>query len=374
MLFSGTIIPDMEDIRKQVEAIEEEIRKTPYHKGTEHHIGWLRARVARLKDRLIEGQAKKGGGGSGFAVKKFGDATVVLVGFPSVGKSTLLNKLTNAKSPVAEYAFTTVSVIPGMMKYKGADIQILDVPGLIEGASLGRGRGREVLSVVRSADLLLLIAEARKIEQFNRLKSELYLNGVRVNEELPEVVVKKTLSGGLHINSKLKQELDLETIKEVVKVLGLINAEIVIRERLSLERLVDAFAKNRVFVPALYVLNKIDLARDRVKDKQSLSLRDREEIAVSAEKELGLDELREAIREKLGLVRVYLRRPGQGVDFKEPVIVRVGDDLGDVARKVGGEFAEGKKFAKIWGPGARFPGQTVSLSTEVKDEIEVMFV
>lgn len=376
----------MSDIRKRIEAIqrqvsliEEEIRKTPYHKGTEHHIGLLRARLAKLKDQIIEHQAKRRGGGPGFAVKQHGDATVVLVGFPSVGKSTLLNALTNAKSPTAEYAFTTVTVIPGMMRYKGAAIQILDVPGLIEGAARGRGRGREVLSVVRSADLLLLIVEAGHEQDFRKIEEELYENGVRVNETPPNVVIKKQLRGGFKINSSLKQEFDKETIKSIAKEFGLTNAEITLKERLSIDRLVDAFAKNRAYVPALYVINKVDaIENKRFSDApiipSGIVNHQIRPLPISAEKRIGLEKLREAIWDRLGLVRVYLRRPDGTVDRDEPMIMREGQTLVDVAEKVGTEFAKSKKEAKIWGSGARFPGQRVSLMVEIRDGMEVMFL
>lgn len=180
----------MSDINEQILSIEKEIRETPYHKGTEHHIGILRARIARLKDKQIDAESRKGGGGGGgYSVKKQGDATIVLVGPPSAGKSTLINRLTNAQSKVAPYAFTTVSVIPGMMVYKNARIQILDVPGLIQGAEEGKGRGREVLSVVRGADLLVIISDAKRLSAFDTITAALERNGIRINKEKPKVLV-----------------------------------------------------------------------------------------------------------------------------------------------------------------------------------------
>lgn len=361
----------MEDIQKRIEEIEKEIRETPYHKATEHYIGKLRAKLAKLKDQVVERQGKKGGGSAGgFAVKQQGDATVVLVGFPSVGKSTLLNKLTNARSRVAPYEFTTVTVIPGMMEYKGARLQILDVPGLVAGAASGRGRGREVLSVIRGADILLLLAQVGSQEgEFERIEDELYKNGVRINKRAPGVSVKKTDRGGIEVRSSTKQDFDLGTVKEVAKEFGFSNAEVALQEKLSLDEVIDAFAKNRVYVPALYVVNKIDeVSKDGKVPKVSKG------IPISAEIGIGLEVLKQTIWEKLELVRVYLRRPAGNTDYKAPIITRQGQTLSGVLLKIGSDFAQNKASAKIWGPGAKYPGQDVSLSAPVQDEIEVMFV
>jgi small GTP-binding protein len=82
-------------------------------------------------------------------VSKSGDARIALVGFPSVGKSTFLSKITKTKSEIAAYSFTTLTAIPGVLEYGGAEIQILDLPGIIEGASEGKGRGRQVISAAK---------------------------------------------------------------------------------------------------------------------------------------------------------------------------------------------------------------------------------
>jgi small GTP-binding protein len=285
---------DLNEIEAKIAAIEKEMRETPYHKATEHHIGRMRAKLSKLTAKATS--IKKSGGGFGFAVKKFGDATVVLVGPPSVGKSTLLNKLTAANSRVAAWPFTTVTVVPGMFDYKGAQIQIFDLPGIIGGAAKGIGRGKEVLAVAKVADLMLLIVDNKTSGQLNSLLKEIR-----------------------------EAEIDLEP---------------------------------------LIVFNKMDLV-SRLEKKNGI-------IYISADKESGIEELKEAIWQGLGLLRIYLKPKNGRPDMEKPLIMERGSTVADVANKT---FPEDAEFEKIllWGKSALFPGQQVSMSHELKDEDVVSF-
>ncbi len=346
-------------IEEQIEKIEKEIRKTPYHKATEHHIGRLRAKLSKLRDQLYQESTRKAGG-EGFAIKKQGDATVVLIGFPSVGKSTLLNKLTNAKSKIAPYPFTTLTVIPGMMRYQGGLIQILDVPGLIVGAASGKGKGKQVLSVCRGADLLVLVTEIGKEEQLEQIKKELSQAGVRLDQKPAEIKIKKMNKGGLKIKGLDKtSKLNEKLIKEIAKEFRLVNAEIIIENDPGQEELIDALAGNRVYLPSLSLVNKIDLQDDFKKNKKF--------FYISAEKEKGLDELRQKIWEKLGLIRIYLRKQGE-IDRNEPLILKQGATTKEALRKIHQDLVEEVREVRLWGKSAQHPGQKISLSRNLRDE------
>jgi len=205
----------MSSIQEQIQEVEEEIRKTQYNKATSHHIGRLKAKIARMRDE-IEKKSSSKGGGEGYSVKKSGDGTVTLVGFPSVGKSTLLNKVTGAKSEVGAYEFTTLTVVPGVLEHKGATIQFLDVPGLVKGASSGRGRGKEVISVIRNSDMVIFLLDVFQPKHYEVLMDELYQAGIRVDEVPPDVSIKRKDRGGIEINSTIELDLNEETIKAVL--------------------------------------------------------------------------------------------------------------------------------------------------------------
>jgi len=358
-------------LEEEIREIEEEIASTPYNKSTESHIGRLKAKLAEKKEKL-ENQSSAGGG-TGYAVEKTGDATVALVGFPSVGKSTLLNALTNAESEVGSYEFTTLDVNPGMLQYNGANIQMLDVPGLIEGAADGRGGGQAVLSVVRTADLVVFVLSVFEIDQYARLYEELYNNKVRLDVEPPRVTVRKKHKDGIHVTSSADLDLEEETIKSVLRERGYVNADVNIGEQVDIDRLLDGVLDNREYLPSLVSVNKADLIEPDYLDTVHEQLRAHdidpdETIFISAEEEKGLDALKEAIWEELGLIRIYMDKPGRGVDYNEPLILREGDTIEDACEKLGGEFEDRFRFARVSGPSAKHDEQQVGMSHELADE------
>ena len=128
-------------------------------------MGLLRAKLAKLRTMAAEGEKKAGDGkGEGFDVSKHGSARIAMIGFPSVGKSSFLNLVTEQESEIAAYEFTTLTCIPGKLYINGAELQLLDLPGIIEGAADGKGRGRQVIAVGKSSDMILMILDASKGE------------------------------------------------------------------------------------------------------------------------------------------------------------------------------------------------------------------
>ena len=129
-------------IKDRINDIEAELKKTQKNKATEKHRCLLRARLAQLRTQIFNLEHKSTGKGEGYDVAKQGNARVAMIGFPSVGKSTMLNSLTETKSQVAAYEFTTLTCIPGIINYNDCQIQLLDLPGIIEGAAIGSGNGK----------------------------------------------------------------------------------------------------------------------------------------------------------------------------------------------------------------------------------------
>jgi len=138
----------------------------------------------------------------GFDVARTGVASVGFIGFPSVGKSTLMSKLTGQHSEAAAYEFTTLTTVPGQVIYNGAKIQMLDLPGIIQGAKDGKGRGRQVIAVAKTCNLIFIVLDVNKPLTDKRIiEQEMEGFGIRINKTPPNIVFRKKDKGGLNITS-----------------------------------------------------------------------------------------------------------------------------------------------------------------------------
>jgi small GTP-binding protein len=351
-------------LQQRIRDLETELSTTKYNKRTQNAVGLLKAKIATLREKF-EQKSKKGGPLYGFAVRKTGDATVCFLGYPSVGKSTLLNKLTNANSPVASYAFTTVTVIPGLMEYKKAKIQLLDIPGIIEGASIGSGRGREVLAIVRSSDLMVMIVDAMHPEQINILKKEIYNTGIRINQNEPDVKITRTPQGGVVIGNTVKlTHLNAETIRDILKEFRIMNASVLIRQDLTADQLIDVLRGNCRYCPCIIVANKSDL----MSHEEAVRLRKSCDLMISAINDTNLDLLRELIFQRLGFIRVFCKEVGKKPDLDAPVILQRSSTVEGLCLKLHKDFVSRFKIARVWGKSAKFPGQQLGLGHALLDQ------
>ena len=296
-------------VLQKIKDIEDEMARTQRNKATSFHLGTLKAKLAKLRRELLtptgKGGGAGGGAGEGFDVAKAGDSRVGLIGFPSVGKSTLLNKMTSTYSAVAAYEFTTLTCVPGVIQYKGSRIQLLDLPGIIEGAKDGKGRGRQVISVGRTCNMVIIVLDALKPVTHKRIiERELEGFGIRLNKEPPNISFKRKEKGGINITRTVPlTKLDDETIRAVLVEYKAMNADVSFRCDATVDELIDVIEGNRVYMPAIYVLNKIDqltIPELDVLDKIP------HYVPVSAHLEWNLDELIERIWTDLDLIRMFV--------------------------------------------------------------------
>jgi small GTP-binding protein len=249
---------------------------------------WVEGQLGetRMRSRVIHRDS--------IAVRREGVAQIAFVGPPNAGKSSLLQSLSNIQIKTGDYAFTTTRPVPALTRIRGVLVQLVEIPGLIEGASEDRGGGRALLGVLRGADGIVLCNDAaRPAAELDLIRRELELAGI----ELPVLVV-------------------ATKVDESPAPSGTLGVS---------------------------VLDDASVAR-----------------------------LREAIWELTGLVRVFLRKPGE--DDTEPLALDPPATVGDVADAIHHELAETCRGARVWGPSARFDGQRVGCEHVVADgdTIEVL--
>lgn len=286
--------------QERVMALQEMLSVIPKHKGTDKLRGQLRSKLSKLRE---ESQKKRsmGRGFYLFNVKKEGAAQIVLVGLPNTGKSTLLSRLTNASTEIAEYPFTTRVPVVGMMDFENIQIQLVDLPAVT--MELGEAW---FTNLARNADALLLMVDLGC-------------------EPLKQMEV-------------LLEKLDEAGVSPIGEGLASTPEE-----------------KN-----AVIACNKTDLSgiqgRQRVLEEEFGSRFPI--VSISAGMATGLETLKRRLFEILKIMRVYSKIPGKEPDRSQPFVLPEGSSVEQMASLVHKDFSKKLKFARVWGSG-RFSGQKV---------------
>lgn len=365
-------------IKKKLAELEAEYARTQKNKATEGHLGLVKAKIAKLKRDLIEGDSKGGGGGGGgrgFDVSKSGDTRVGFVGFPSVGKSTLLTKLTGTESLAAAYEFTTLTAVPGTMNYRGAKMQMLDLPGIIEGAKDGKGRGRQVISTARTCNMLLIVLDAMKSMTHKKLiERELDGFGIRLNQEPPDIVFRRKDRGGLNYQEIVPQShMSHETCVQILREYKCHNADVVLKEDITVDQFIDVVEGNRKYMPALYVMNKID---QLTIEELDIICQIPHHVVVSAAHGWNIDELMEKVWDYCNMLRIYTKPKGAIPDYTSPIILHAnGPTVEQFCNRIHKSIMEkGFKYAWVWGTSVKHQPQKCGKEHVLADEDVVQII
>lgn len=294
---------------EKIAALEEMLAVMPHHKGTDKLRAGLTRKIAQLKDN--EEKQARSKRGSIFSIDRQGAAQNILIGFPNVGKSTLLSRLTNASPEIADYPYTTAVPVLGMMEFEDIQIQIVDLPPL--GDEI---RKLPFYNLIRNADLILAVLDGSDdpVPELELLVSELEEGRVYLKTEGGEVPV-----GG-------------------------------------------------VLQKMLIVLNKCDggVAEELVASVASAAGVELPVVAISAEHGRGIEELKETVFRANEIIRIYTKIPGHKADMKDPYVMTTGSTIMDLATHIHHDFAENLQFARVWGS-SRFDGQPVQRDFVLRD-------
>lgn len=354
----------------KIKEIESEMARTQKNKATSGHLGLLKAKLAKLRRELLQPKSGSTNTEGGFDVSKAGVARIGFVGFPSVGKSTLMTKLTGVFSEVAAYEFTTLTTVPGVLEYNGAKLQILDLPGIIEGAKDGKGRGRQVLAVAKTCSLIVICLDVTKPLTHKRvIERELEASGIRINKQPPRIRINKRDRGGISVTGG---SLDTELVKNILHEFRISNAEVIIQGNPTIDELIDVAVGNRKYVPAIYVLNKIDAISI---EELEIIYRIPHAVPISAHHGWNFEGFLKKAWEYLDLIRVYAKPKGQGIDYDEPVVLRCARrSVEDFCNAIHREIIKKFKYAIVWGSSVKHEKQKVGKDHLLNDSDVVQII
>lgn len=299
---------------ERLEKLREMFRLLPKHKGTEKLQSDLKQKISRARDEIEASKSTGKRAGVGHRIPREGAGQVILVGPPNAGKSAILAALTGAKPEVAPYPFTTRAPYPGMMTWEDVRVQLVDLPPIAADYF-----EPWVPNVIRSADAALLVVDLASDDV----------------ADAADAVLARLASAQTELVGTLPYDVEDEVIQHVKTVM--------VANKLD----ADGAAE------------RLDVLREWFGPQFPL-------LAISAVRGEGLDALRRASYDLLGVMRIYTKIPGKPPDRTKPFTIPIGSTVLDLAREVHRDFEQSLKFAKVWGTGV-FEGQTVKRDHELHD-------
>jgi small GTP-binding protein len=241
-----------------------------------------------------------------FYIPRSGDGRLALFGISNVGKSTLMNAITNTDVKTGDYLHTTRVANAGTLEYKNVKIQIVDLPGFLEFKEEW-AISKQIVRVARTSDAILLVID-------------------------------------LTMDIKKQLEFLLEQLEKA-----------------------KIYSNGTSLYKLGIIATKGDLQGSKNKFTFLKSITDLPIIPVSTKVENSLDNLKNELFNLLDIVRVYTKPYKSKVDKSKPFVLPKGATVEDVADKIHKDFLKNFKYAKIWGESVEFDGKHVGLDHELAD-------
>jgi len=360
---------------EKIRLMREFISLVPKHKGTTKLLGNVRRRIAALEKELEKLKTrKKGGGGGGFSIPKEGAGQIVVLGPTNVGRSSLLAAVTNAKAEVTPIPFSTRKPVIGMLPYQDIQFQLVEAPALVEGAAAGRMNGSQILGLARNADGLVLMVDLSEdpMKQLLMTRSELERAGIVTEKAEGEAeITRRSLGVGVQVvGGGILVNCTLEDVRRLLDSYRINSALVRIRGKVSLEDIEDALFASSIFKPALVIANKADkegAEQSFASLKEAMKENTMPVLPVSCRDSQGLEDLGKTIFQMLGLIRVYTKQPIEKERSEKPIVMAEGTTVIAVAKELHSMFYNRFKYARIWGPSAKYPGQKVGANHVMRD-------
>jgi ribosome-interacting GTPase 1 len=336
-------VMDAKTPEEKIKAIQEFLSSVPKHKGTENLVYWARRRLAELREES-ERQRKKKSGSFSFFVEKEGAGQIIVLGREEL-KNPLVRKITNVKQDPKDFP------IPAMTYYEDVGIQLVNPPPVILDSKLIVSK---IIGLIRNTDGLLFVVEDKN--EFLKFKEFLESNNILLGKPKGKVIIEKLRSGKEGIRIILLGKLvntDENEIRKYLQDFGLRSAIVKIIGEVSLDDVEKSIFETVSYKPAVVVsLNPFEYPGIPVVTK--------------------IDNLPKYLFDSLDIIRVYTKEPGEEPS-KDPLILKRGSTVLDVAKKLHSSLYENFKYARIWGKSAKFPGQKVGEDhvLEDKDIVEI---